>query len=100
MEQIITEHITALSACLNSYAEKGPALPGKLRIADKIKGLSHNLACDIKKLTNFTLKYRFRVGNWRVLFEVEGERIVIYRILHRNKSYTKLTKFFFTSWPW
>jgi mRNA interferase RelE/StbE len=57
------------------------------KIVDKIKTLSNNLSGDVKKLTNFTPEYRLRVGNWRVLFEVEGERIVIYRVLHRKKSY-------------
>lgn len=37
--------------------------------------------------TSFTPEYRLRVGDWRVLFEVERDKIVIYRILHRREAY-------------
>ncbi len=56
-------------------------------LAKRIEALSNDLAGDVKKLTNFTPEYRLRVGNWRVLFEIEGERIVIYRILNRKEVY-------------
>ena len=42
---------------------------------------------DIKKLTNFTPEYRLRVGDWRVLFEMDAKKITIYRILHRREAY-------------
>jgi len=29
----------------------------------------------------------FRVGNYRVLFEIEGGRVVIYRVRHRREAY-------------
>ncbi len=57
------------------------------RIAEKINGLRHALAGDVKKLTNFTPEYRLRVGNWRVLFEVEDDKVIIYSVLHRKESY-------------
>ncbi len=41
----------------------------------------------IKKLTNFEPAYRLRVGDYRVLFDVEEETIIIGRVLHRKKSY-------------
>ena len=47
------------------------------RIAKAIMGLRSDLAGDVKRLTNFTPEYRLRVGDWRVLFEVESDRIVI-----------------------
>jgi mRNA-degrading endonuclease RelE of RelBE toxin-antitoxin system len=28
-----------------------------------------------------------RTGDWRVLFEVAGDRVVVYRILHRSEAY-------------
>lgn len=56
-------------------------------IVDKIRSLSTDLSGDVKKLTNFSPEYRLRVGNWRVLFEVEDEKVLIYRILHRKESY-------------
>lgn len=42
---------------------------------------------NIKKLTNFKPSYRFCIGDYRVLFEVENEIVIIYRILHRKDSY-------------
>jgi mRNA interferase RelE/StbE len=58
------------------------------RILRKVELLKNNLSGDIKKLTNFTLEYRLRVGKYRILFEVEGDRVIIYRIKHRNKAYS------------
>lgn len=57
------------------------------RIVAKIEALQNDLAGDVKKLTNFTPEYRLRVGNYRVLFEVEEARVVIYRIMHRKDAY-------------
>ena len=54
----------------------------------KIRGLENNLAGDVKRLTNFTPEYRLRVGDYRVLFEIEGDRVIIYRILHRGGAYS------------
>ncbi len=42
---------------------------------------------NIKKLTNFEPPYRLRVGNYRVLFDIEDNVITVYRIKHRSKSY-------------
>jgi len=49
--------------------------------------MKENLFGDVKHLTNFTPEYRLRVGNYRVLFEIEGTSLVIYRIKHRNEAY-------------
>jgi mRNA interferase RelE/StbE len=57
------------------------------RIIDKIELLQDNLQGDVKKLTNFTPEYRLRVADYRVLFEIENQKIVIYRIKHRSKAY-------------
>ena len=58
------------------------------RIIAKIEGLQDNLSGDVKKLTNFTPEYRLRVGDYRVLFELEGDRVLIYRIKHRSEAYS------------
>ena len=42
---------------------------------------------NVKKLTNFSPDYRFRIGDYRVLFEVQNNNIIIYRILHRKNAY-------------
>lgn len=56
-------------------------------ILEKIELLQTDLQGDVKKLTNFTPEYRLRVGKYRILFEINQEKIVIYRVLHRSKSY-------------
>ena len=58
------------------------------RVLEKISGLENNLAGDVKRLTNFTPEYRLRVGDYRVLFELEGDRVIIYRIKHRSRAYS------------
>jgi len=42
---------------------------------------------NIKKLVNFEPSYRLRVGNYRILFDVDGKEIIIGRILHKKSSY-------------
>ena len=56
-------------------------------IVSKIEAMKDDLAGDVKRLTNFTPEYRLRVGVYRVLFEVEAEKIVIYRVKHRREAY-------------
>ena len=57
------------------------------RIIAKTEALWDGLTGDVKKLTNFTPEYRLRVGNYRVLFEVEDGAVVVYRVLHRKDAY-------------
>jgi mRNA interferase RelE/StbE len=57
------------------------------RIVSKIEIMQEDLLGDVKMLTNFIPEYRLRVGNYRVLFEIEENRIVIYRIKHRSNAY-------------
>ena len=42
---------------------------------------------NLKKLTNFEPPYRLRVGNYRVLFDIEDNTITVYRVRHRKESY-------------
>ena len=62
--------------------------PFKTKIHNKILELKKftNLQ-HIKKLTNFEPAYRLRIGDYRVLFDVEENIIIIGRILHRKESY-------------
>jgi mRNA interferase RelE/StbE len=53
----------------------------------RIEEMSSDLKGDVKRLTNFTPEYRLRVGDYRVLFEIEDEQLVIYRIRHRREAY-------------
>lgn len=52
-----------------------------------IEAMSNDLKGDVKRLTNYTPEYRLRVGNYRVLFEIENNRIVVYRVRHRREAY-------------
>ena len=65
------------------------AIPPKdaARISRRIAALADNLAGDVKRLTNFTPSYRLRVGDWRVLFEVANQTVVVHRVLHRREVY-------------
>lgn len=57
------------------------------QIFKRIKELEDDLSGDVKHLTDFTPEYRLRVGNYRVLFEVQGNEVIIYRIRHRKDIY-------------
>lgn len=57
------------------------------KIAAKIKEMENDLQGDVKKLTKHTPEYRLRVGDWRILFEIEINKIVIYKIKHRKDAY-------------
>jgi mRNA interferase RelE/StbE len=57
------------------------------RIVNKIGRMRHGLAGDVKRLKAYVPNYRLRVGDWRVLFEVEGGDIIIHEIKHRSEAY-------------
>jgi mRNA interferase RelE/StbE len=42
---------------------------------------------NVKKLTNFEPAYRVRVGDYRILFDVNEDVLEIGRVLHRKDSY-------------
>ena len=58
-----------------------------VRITKGIRKLADNLEGDVKKLTNFRPRYRLRVGDYRVLFEVEADLVVVYAVKHRREAY-------------
>lgn len=60
-----------------------------VRITSKFVELETRLTGDIKRLTNYTPEYRLRVGNYRVLFEIDDSKVVVYRIMHRKHVYAK-----------
>lgn len=57
------------------------------RIIERIEALEDNLQGNVKKLTKHTPEYRMRSGDWRVLFEIEETKIIVYRVLHRKEAY-------------
>ena len=58
-----------------------------VKILENIEKLQFGLQGNIKHLTDFTPEYRLRVGNYRIPFEIEEKKIIIYRILHRKDAY-------------
>ena len=42
---------------------------------------------NIKKLVNYKPIYRKRIGNYRILFDIEDDLITVGRVLHRSKAY-------------
>lgn len=57
------------------------------RIVLKIDELTDDLQGDVKRLTDYQPRYRLRVGDWRVLFDIETDVVVIHRVIHRGKAY-------------
>ena len=57
------------------------------RVLEKIEALTDNLAGDVKRLTDYTPEFRLRVGDYRVLFEIDGSTIIVYRVVHRRQAY-------------
>ncbi len=58
------------------------------RLATKILLLQENPVEKSKKLLHSTLgTYRYRVGDYRVIFDLDGRRVVILRVGHRKEIY-------------
>jgi len=57
------------------------------KITAKITEMENGLQGDVKKLTKHTPEYRLRVGDWRILFEIDINKIVIYKIKQRKDAY-------------
>ena len=77
---IDSKAIKDLSKILKSDAQK---------ILSKIEYLKE-FPCvpNIKKLTKFEPPYRLRVGNYRVLFDIQDDTVTVYRVRHRRESYS------------
>lgn len=60
----------------------------KKRIGKKILILKNNPLRISKKLVNCKLgEYRYRVGDYRVIFEIENDKIFILKVGHRREIY-------------
>jgi mRNA interferase RelE/StbE len=57
------------------------------RIVKKIEAMRNDLAGDVKRLVQHQPEYRLRVGDWRVLFELAGPVIRVWRVVHRSEAY-------------
>ena len=72
----------ALKDLLKIHKSEVKKIISKIEELEKYPNISN-----IKKLTNFEPPYRLRVGNYRVLFDIEDNIITVYRVKHRSKSY-------------
>jgi len=65
------------------------AMPSQLRreIGHKLFLLEEDLSGDVKKLKGFPNEYRLRVGDYRVIFELEGRTILVYAVGNRKDVY-------------
>jgi len=60
----------------------------KTRIGNKIKLLTNDPIGSSKKLsTSIIGTYRFRVGDYRVIFDIEDDKVIVLRIGHRKDIY-------------
>jgi len=66
---------------------KGIPARTQSRILAKIEAMSDDLKGNVTRLTGFTREYRLRVGDYHVLFEIEGKSVIIYRVRHRREAY-------------
>lgn len=58
------------------------------RILKKLRDYSENPFLNSKKLHNSKIgSYRYRVGDFRIAFDIEGNDIVVLRIRHRREIY-------------
>ena len=57
------------------------------RVLEKIEEPKAGFSGGVKRLSRHWPEYRLRVGSYRVLFAVESERVVVYRVLHRKEAY-------------
>ena len=64
-------------------------LPARIRaqLLRKIERLHDGLHGNIKRLTKDDYTYRLRMGDYPVLFDVEGKLIIIRRVGHRKEIY-------------
>jgi mRNA-degrading endonuclease RelE of RelBE toxin-antitoxin system len=57
------------------------------QILRKVPRLEHGLHGNIKRLQNADAGFRLRMGDYRVLFDVIGDRIVIQKVGNRKDVY-------------
>lgn len=61
--------------------------PLKQRIKAAIEKLPDG---DVKKLKGYTTKYRLRVGDYRIIFDMSGNIITVGELLPRGEAYKNL----------
>jgi mRNA interferase RelE/StbE len=60
----------------------------KIRIVSKLKEYSVDPFANCSKLSDSKIgTYRFRIGDYRVIFDIDDVNIVVLRIAHRREIY-------------
>ena len=61
----------------------------QIRLAPKIGQLAQGMTSQCKKLSGQPNRYRLRMGDYRVIFDVQNEKLIILvlRIAHRREAY-------------
>ncbi len=60
------------------------------RIASKLKEYANNPQHHARKLVNPKIgTYRFRIGDYRVVFDIDDDILIILRVGHRKNIYQK-----------
>lgn len=57
------------------------------KIISRISNMANDLAGDVKRLTDFDPEFRLRVGEFRILFDLEGTTIIVRRVKNRREAY-------------
>lgn len=61
------------------------------RVKDRIKtGIEKIPFGDIKKLQGYSTLYRLRIGDYRVIYEIINDELIIDAVLPRSKAYKRL----------
>ena len=59
-----------------------------IKILQTIKKLEdYPYISNVKKLTNHYPPFRLRIGDYRVLFDIEDDKIIVSNIKHRKEAY-------------
>jgi len=79
-------NLTIVRSAEKEIAKLTPPTIG--RILDKLENLEIKaFPRGYKKLKGFVGLYRIRVADYRIVYSVEGENIVVLRVRHRKKVY-------------
>ena len=62
-------------------------LPLRREIGHRLFLLEEDLSGNVKKLKGSSNEYRLRVGDYRMLFALEGRRVTVYAVGNRKDIY-------------
>jgi len=57
------------------------------QIVNKLARLESGLTGNIKRLQHAAAGFRLRSGDYRILFDIEADTVIVQRIKHRKEAY-------------